>query len=140
MILTDLPGVGVGEEVHEEMNSPEAKGLVVGGESPLQLLVVDEAAPVLVSHLETRHNARVRPRREGRRDQSSEGATVRRWRRISSRRRRTVAMLLLLVFFALLWGLLSARWAIGRTVLRWRRAVGLGRWAVGVRAVRRTVA
>ena len=92
MILTDLPGVGVGEEVHEEMNSPEAKGLVVGGESPLQLHVVNEAAPVLVSHLEARHKARVGPWREGRRNQSSEGATVPRWHRISSWRRRTVAV------------------------------------------------
>lgn len=50
--LTDFLGVGIGEEVHEKMDGSQAEALIVRRQRPLQLLVVDNPAAILVSNLE----------------------------------------------------------------------------------------
>jgi hypothetical protein len=63
-LITDLADVGVGEEVHEEVDGAEAEALVVPGERGLELLVVDHPAPVAVRRLEAGHHVGVGPGRE----------------------------------------------------------------------------
>lgn len=145
LLLTYLPDVGVGEGEHEQMHGPEAEALVVGGERHLQLLVIDEAAPVPVRRLETRHDARIRPWWERRRHQRRERAPVRRRCWISGRRGMAAQVLLVLAFFRRLPapGVRLRRRAVAVGLRRrgvGRAAVGLRRRGVGVRRRLRAVA
>ena len=107
--LTDLADVGVGEDVHEEVDGAEAEALVVAGQRGLQLLVVDHAATVAVGGLEAGHHVGVGARRERRghhrreraawRRRAAEGrggggwrGAVRRRGAVAGRRRRTVGV------------------------------------------------
>lgn len=92
---TDLSDVGVGENVHEKMDSPQAEALIVRRKRLLELLIVNKPTAILVSHLEARYHVRVGAGRESRGNESSKGASVRRrgWRRITTVRlwcRRTI--------------------------------------------------
>lgn len=70
--ITDLSRIGVGEEIHEKMNSSEAEAVFVGRKCVLQLSGVDKAASVLIGHPEALNHVRVSPRRELRRRHQSE--------------------------------------------------------------------
>lgn len=61
---TDLPGVGVGEMVHEKMNSPQAKALIVRRKRCLELLIVNKPAAILVSCLENPYHVGIGAGRE----------------------------------------------------------------------------
>lgn len=74
--LTDFLGVGIGEVMHEKMNGPQAEALVVRRQRALQLLVVDQATPVLIGDLEASNDARIGSGRKRRRYQRREGAAV----------------------------------------------------------------
>lgn len=39
--ITDFSGVGIGEEIHKEMDSPQAEALVIRRKRLLQLLIID---------------------------------------------------------------------------------------------------
>jgi hypothetical protein len=86
MGLTDPADVGVGEEVHEEVDGAEAEALVVPRQRGLQLLVVDRPAPVAIGRLEAGHHGGVGPGRERRRHQCREHAPVPARRRRRGRR------------------------------------------------------
>lgn len=55
---------GILEEEHKQSNCPYTKLVVPRGERLLELLLVDEAAPVPIDRLEAPNDLRVRPRRK----------------------------------------------------------------------------
>jgi len=99
------------------MNGSEAEALVIRRQRSLQFLVVDEAASVLIRHLEARHYIRVRPRWKRRWNQRRERAPVRRCWRITSTATATVGVGLVLRRFAVRSGVGSGGLAVGRGVV-----------------------
>jgi len=65
-MYTYHPLVGVGELVHEKVNSPKAKSLAARGEHSLELLVVDDSIAILVNPVEALNHLGVGARGEGR--------------------------------------------------------------------------
>ncbi|CAK8575528.1 unnamed protein product [Lathyrus sativus] len=59
-----LLNTGVGEVINEEVHGSQAEALVVRRQTPLQFLVIDQTASILICHLEARHDARISSRRE----------------------------------------------------------------------------
>ena len=51
--LTDFLGIGIGEVMHEKMNGPQVVALIKRRQRALQLLVFDQAIPILIGDLET---------------------------------------------------------------------------------------
>ena len=82
--FTNLPGVGVGEVIHEKVNSPEAEILVTRREGPLELRIIDEATAVSISQLKACHHAGIRARRECGWDQPGEWVCMRSLSRVHS--------------------------------------------------------
>lgn len=75
--VTNFAGIGIGEEIHEKMNGTDAEALIIRRQSPLQFLIINKPAPILISQLETRYDAGIRTRRELRGHQGRERAPVR---------------------------------------------------------------
>jgi hypothetical protein len=64
------------------MDGPQAKALIVRRESPLQLLIVDEATAVLIGNLEASDDVGIGAGREGRgrgHQRRERGVALRRW-------------------------------------------------------------
>ena len=112
--LTDFLGVGIGEVVHKKMNGPQAEALIVRRQRVLQLLVVDQATPVLIGDLEASDDVWIGSGRKRRRYQRRERAAV-----TGSRGRVAWAGGVVFRWLVFLWRLVRV---VGRSG-RWRWAV-----------------
>ena len=136
--LTDLSGVRISEEIHEQTNSSQTESFIIRRKHTLQLLIINKPTSVLISHLKASHDVRICTRWKRRRQQSRERVSVRSSRRIASAvnwRRASEAVCLMLV----LWWLLPWRGRVGsRRCSVWCSrvwgTVGLRRWR-GARGV-----